>query len=88
MLCRAVLAILCSAHHAALRCAVVQVKVEDFSSYLSKLHTPRELMIMMVRYGAAGSCGSWQLRQLADAGAGRCGSWQMRSIYLVGRQCG
>ncbi len=25
----------------------VQVKVEDFSSYLAKLSTPRELMIMM-----------------------------------------
>lgn len=30
------------------------VKVEDFSSYLSKLHTPRELMIMMVRGGHSG----------------------------------
>ncbi len=25
----------------------MQVKVEDFSSYLAKLSTPRELMIMM-----------------------------------------
>ena len=31
------------------------VRVEDFSSYLSKLATPRELMIMMVREGVGGS---------------------------------
>ncbi len=30
-----------------------QVKVEDFSSYLAKLSTPRELMIMMTEMCAA-----------------------------------
>jgi len=29
--------------------ACAQVKVEDFSSYIGRLQTPRELMIMMVR---------------------------------------
>lgn len=28
-------------------CDCAQVRVEDFSSYLAKLSTPRELMIMM-----------------------------------------
>ncbi len=29
------------------RCAGAQVRGEDFSSYIAKLSTPRELMIMM-----------------------------------------
>ena len=40
----AVFAVLCCA---VLWCVAMQVRGEDFSSYLSKLSTPRELLIMM-----------------------------------------
>jgi hypothetical protein len=40
-------ALLCLLCCAVLWCVAMQVRGEDFSSYLSKLSTPRELLIMM-----------------------------------------